>query len=145
MSTYSITIDGKVFVVEVRDASSSPAQVVVNGVAKSVAFSEQAQAAAPAAPVAAVAAPAQPAPQPAAPATPASAAGGTKVTAPMPGKILSVTVKVGEAVKEGATVCTLEAMKMEMPISAAASGTVLAIHVHPGDSVAYDDPLISIG
>ena len=63
----------------------------------------------------------------------------------MPGKILSITVGVGDAVSEGDTVCTLEAMKMEMPISATGSGTVQAVHVQVGDTVAYDDPLVTIG
>jgi len=52
---------------------------------------------------------------------------------------------VGAQVKEGDTVCTLEAMKMEMPIGATASGTVKGIHVNVGDVVAYDAPLVSIG
>ncbi|OGO04216.1 MAG: hypothetical protein A2Y73_02715 [Chloroflexi bacterium RBG_13_56_8] len=63
----------------------------------------------------------------------------------MPGKILSITVKVGDVVSRGDTVCTLEAMKMEMPISSMEAGTVRAIHVNVGDTVAYDAPLISIG
>ena len=68
-----------------------------------------------AAPVAAPA-PAAPAPAaaPTAPAAPAAAApaGGEKVNAPMPGTILSVNVKVGDAVKKGQVLVVLEAMKM---------------------------------
>lgn len=64
---------------------------------------------------------------------------------PMPGKILSVEAKVGDAVSEGDTICTLEAMKMEMPISSTLTGTVQSVHVNVGDTVAYDDPLVSIG
>lgn len=144
MSTYEIVVNGNKFVVEVGDVASSPVQVVVNGEAKTVSF-QAVQAAAPApvaapqpAPAAAPAAEAKPAPKPAAP------VGGKPIVAPMPGKILSIRVKVGDKVSEGTTVCTLEAMKMEMPISATAAGVVQAVHVNVGDNVAFNDPLISM-
>jgi len=147
---YQLTVDGKTFEVEVGDVTTSPVQVVVDGVVKSVAFStDSAPAALSAAPVAA-AAPAPvataPAPQPKAASvvTPAAAVPGVKVVAPMPGKILSVVVKVGQSVKQGDTVCTLEAMKMEMPISSTGSGTIKAIHVAVGQTVAFDDPLVTL-
>lgn len=70
---------------------------------------------------------------------------GAAIKAPMPGKILSIRVKVGDTIAEGDTVCTLEAMKMEMPISATAGGTVKAIHINVGDNVANDDPLVTVG
>ncbi|MHB1296337.1 MAG: biotin/lipoyl-containing protein [Anaerolineae bacterium] len=145
MSTYTIGIEGQEFVVEVGDVSKSPVQVTVNGQPHTVTFQEgaAAQAAAPAPkPVAA------PAPKPAPKPTPAPAkpaAGGKPVVAPMPGKILSIRVKVGDTVSEGDTVCTLEAMKMEMPISSTASGTVQGVLVAVGDTVAFDAPLITIG
>jgi len=149
MSKYQITVDGKSYQVEVGDVSASPIQVVVDGVAKSVTFAEAASAAPVAAPAPTATAPAPapaaaPEPAPAPAATPASAVSGAKVTAPMPGKILSVTVSVGSAVNEGDTVCTLEAMKMEMPVSSTGSGTVKAIHVNVGDNVAFDDPLVTL-
>jgi acetyl-CoA carboxylase biotin carboxyl carrier protein len=55
--------------------------------------------------------------------------------APMPGKILEVLVKVGDQVKEDDEVIMLEAMKMENPIYAPASGTVKEIKVKANDSV----------
>jgi glutaconyl-CoA/methylmalonyl-CoA decarboxylase subunit gamma len=51
------------------------------------------------------------------------------VEAPMPGKILSVKVKVGDIVKEDDELCILEAMKMENPIVAPLSGKVIDIRV----------------
>jgi glutaconyl-CoA/methylmalonyl-CoA decarboxylase subunit gamma len=51
------------------------------------------------------------------------------VEAPMPGKILSVKVKVGDAVKEDDELCILEAMKMENPILAPVSGKVVEMRV----------------
>ena len=60
---------------------------------------------------------------------------GTAVTVPMVGKIVSVTVKVGDRVEENDQVAVLEAMKMEMPIVAPITGTVKEIHVAPGQEV----------
>ena len=91
-----------------------------------------------AAPVAAPA-PAAPAPAaaPTAPAAPAAAApaGGEKVNAPMPGTILSVNVKVGDAVKKGQVLVVLEAMKMENEIMSPDDGTVTFVGVNQGATV----------
>jgi biotin carboxyl carrier protein len=146
VSTYEITVDGNKFVVEVGDLKSSPVQVVVNGEAKSVDFQQLEAVQAPASAPAPAARKPQPAPAsaPTPAAAPAPAAGATVVKAPMPGKILSIRVKAGDKVSEGDTVCTLEAMKMEMPIGSTASGTVQGVHIKVGDSVAFDDPLVSI-
>jgi len=59
----------------------------------------------------------------------------TPVTAPMLGKIISVSVKVGDGIKEDDQVAVLEAMKMEMPIVAPVAGTVKEIRVAPGQEV----------
>jgi len=142
---YEITVNGKTYVVEVGDTSASPVHVIVNGVPRTVdVVRGRPAAAAVEAPVSAPAEAPVTEAQPAAQATPV-ASDGRVVSAPMPGKVLSVRVTVGATVKEGDTVCTLEAMKMEMPISAPTSGTVKGIHVSVGDSVAYDAPLVSIG
>lgn len=145
MTKYQVTVDGKTYAVEVGDVTTSPVQVTVDGVVKSVAFQVGE------APQVSRVAPAQepqPAAEPQAEAevdvTPASAVSGARVVAPMPGKILSVMVEVGQAIKEGDTVCTLEAMKMEMPISSTGTGTIKAIHVAAGQTVAYDDPLVTL-
>ena len=91
-----------------------------------------------AAPVAAPA-PAAPAPAaaPTAPAAPAAAApaGGEKVNAPMPGTILSVNVKVGDAVKKGQVLVVREAMKMENEIMSPVDGTVTFVGVNQGATV----------
>jgi acetyl-CoA carboxylase biotin carboxyl carrier protein len=60
---------------------------------------------------------------------------GTPVTVPMVGKIVSVSVKVGDKIKEDDQVAVLEAMKMEMPIAAPVSGTVKEIRVTAGQEV----------
>ena len=60
---------------------------------------------------------------------------GTPVTVPMVGKIVSVSVKVGDKVKEDDQVAVLEAMKMEMPVVAPVTGTVKEICVASGQEV----------
>ena len=60
---------------------------------------------------------------------------GTPVTVPMVGKIVSVSVKVGDRVKEDDQIAVLEAMKMEMPVVSPVSGTVKEIHVSGGQEV----------
>ncbi len=64
------------------------------------------------------------------------------VEVPITGKIISVDVKVGDAVKEGDVICVLESMKMENPILAPVDGTVIEIKVaadqavKPGEAIA---------
>jgi len=64
------------------------------------------------------------------------------VEVPITGKIISVDVKVGDAVKEGDVICVLESMKMENPILAPVDGTVTEIKVaadqavKPGEAIA---------
>ena len=79
-------------------------------------------------------APAAPAAAPAAPAA-APAAGGEKVTSPMPGTILSVNVAAGDAVKRGQVLMILEAMKMENEIMAPCDGTVTSVAAAKGAAV----------
>jgi acetyl-CoA carboxylase biotin carboxyl carrier protein len=59
----------------------------------------------------------------------------TEVTVPMVGKIIGVTVKVGDKVEEDDQIATLEAMKMEMPIVAPVAGVITEIKVAPGQEV----------
>lgn len=114
MKTYTITVNGNVYEVTVEEGASNAA-------------------AAPAA--APKAAPKAAAPKAAAPKAAAGAAGSVKVTAPMPGKILSVKANPGQAVKKGEVLLILEAMKMENEIVAPQDGTVASINVSAGDSV----------
>ncbi len=105
----------------------------------------QLQAEAAAAPKAAPAAP-KAAPQPAPAAAPAQkpAAGASAVTAPLPGTVTKVLVAVGQQVKAGETVLTMEAMKMENNITAETAGTVKAILVQPGAQVQSGDALVEL-
>ncbi len=83
-------------------------------------------------------------------ATPATSAGhssggGAPVKAQMPGKVIRLLVHIGDHVKAGEGVLVLEAMKMEMQITAPASGTVTDITVAAGDQVAAGDVLAHVG
>ena len=66
------------------------------------------------------------------------------ITAEMPGKVIRLLVDVGTTISEGDSLLVLEAMKMEMPISATTSGTLTKIYVSPGDQVAAGDTLALI-
>ena len=104
-----------------------------------------AEAAAPAAPKAVAAPQPKPAAAPApAPAPAAAPVGGNKINSPLPGSVISVAVKEGQAVKKGDTLLVLESMKMENPILADCDGTVSKIAVAPGQSVMQDDLLVVI-
>ena len=70
--------------------------------------------------------------------------GATKVTAPMPGKIVDIKVTEGQSVKEGDVVVVLEAMKMENEIVAPKNGTVASVNVVKGGMVESGDILVSI-
>jgi acetyl-CoA carboxylase biotin carboxyl carrier protein len=68
----------------------------------------------------------------------------TKIVAPMPGKILEIMVKVGDAVTEDDELIILEAMKMENPIYAPSAGTVAEIVVQEKQNVETDQVLLII-
>ena len=87
----------------------------------------------------------RPAAKPAAPpAGEALGAGEVPLRAPMPGMIISYSVKVGDKVNTGDPVCILEAMKMQNSLTAPASGTIKAINFESGASVAKDAILLVI-
>jgi acetyl-CoA carboxylase biotin carboxyl carrier protein len=58
-----------------------------------------------------------------------------EIIAPMPGKIASILVSVGNQVKEEEEVIIMDAMKMEIPVCATAAGKVKEIKVKEADSV----------
>ncbi len=141
MKTYKFKINGKDYAVTIGEAEGKMLSVNVNGADYQVEL-ENAPAAAPAAPVQA-AAPAAAAPAAPAPAAPAAGAG-EKVNSPLPGVIVEVSVKEGQAVKAGQKVAVLEAMKMENEIPAPKDGTITAIHVNKGDSILEGAPVVTI-
>lgn len=120
MKNYRITVNGVAYDVTVEELNESvvaPATVTAP------------VAAAPAAPAA---------PKPAIP------AGANSATAPMPGTIVRVDVKVGDVVKKGDVLVVLEAMKMENDICAPADGKVVAVSVEKGQAVVADEVLVTL-
>lgn len=67
------------------------------------------------------------------------------VRAPLPGRIVRVWVRAGDAVEAGAPLCSLEAMKMENDIRAARAGTIERVSVTAGAHVEHGDELVVIG
>ena len=142
MKTYKFKINGNEYNVDINSVEGNTADVTVNGASYKV---EMESPIAPAAPVAAPAAPA-PATAAAAPA-PAPSAGsgaGKAITSPLPGVIIEVSVKEGQAVKAGQKVAVIEAMKMENEIQASSDGTVTAVLVNKGDSVLEGAEIVKI-
>jgi len=64
--------------------------------------------------------------------------------APMPGQIRSVSVSVGDAVKKGQTLLTMEAMKMEIRIQALKDGVVKSVSVMQGQTVEREQILVEV-
>lgn len=112
MKNYTISVNGNVYNVTVEEGA---------GVPMAAAPVAAAPAAAPAAPAAAP--------------KKAAGAGKIQVVAPMPGKILGVKVKAGDAVKKGQPIIVLEAMKMENDIVAPEDGVIASVDTNEGASV----------
>ncbi|MBL4833760.1 MAG: sodium-extruding oxaloacetate decarboxylase subunit alpha [Pseudomonas sp.] len=113
---YTVTVNGKDFVVQVSDGGDITGIKPVGG--------DAGAAAAPA---------------------PAAGGDGEPQKAPLAGNIFKVLVDAGDHVEEGDVVIILEAMKMETEVQAFKSGTVGNINVKVGDAVSVGDTLLTIG
>ena len=136
----TVKIEDQEFLVEIEDLSSRPVMATIESQTFEVWPEEAAVETVTAAPVAVsrpAAAPARPA---AAPVTVTDAS--KAVTAPLPGTIVAIAVKEGQAVQVGQELLTLEAMKMKNSIRASRAGTVKAVLVHVGDQVRHGQALI---
>jgi glutaconyl-CoA/methylmalonyl-CoA decarboxylase subunit gamma len=74
---------------------------------------------------------------------PADNSGGRDILSPLPGVIVAVLVKPGQAVTRGQELCTLEAMKMKNAIRANRDGTLATIEIDVGDQVNHGQVLIT--
>ena len=142
MQKLKFNINGKAYEATVAEIEHNVAEVELNGKKYTVNVERQESVSVPkvAAPVAAapVAAPA------AAPAPKKAAAGANSITAPLPGSVVAIKVKAGDAVKAGQQLAVIEAMKMENEILAPADGTVKAVHVSAGQAVQQGDALLDL-
>jgi biotin carboxyl carrier protein len=144
MKEYKYKINGNAYKVAIGDIENNVAQVEVNGIPYKVELDSAKK------PVTVVNAP-RPSAAPrtesgakviAKPAT--QSTGGYQIKAPLPGTVISIAVKVGDAVKASDTVAVLEAMKMENVIHAGRDGVVSSINVNPGDAVPDGGVLVTL-
>ena len=156
MKEYKFKINGKEYQVAIGEASGNMLSVNVNGADYEVELDASNLAASAGNAFAGAKkmadAPANASPASAAPSTAASAAAapaatgaGQTIKSPLPGIIISVDVKEGQAVKRGQKVAVVEAMKMENDILAECDGTVTAVHARKGDSVLEGADIVTIG
>ena len=151
MKKYSLKINGNPYEVKIEDIneSSTMARVTVNGTkydveiegGKASVVKKPAVVAAPEATGLSVTPKTPIATKPAA--APA-VAGGSKVTCPLPGTVISLNVKEGDTVAAGQTLLVLEAMKMENNIDAERGGVVKQVLVSAGATVMEGDVLLVI-
>ncbi len=126
-----VFLDGTEYDVEVEAVDEFGIEAVVNGRRYKVEFED----------LDAVAPSARPGAVTPATSVPSGAASGP-LRAPMPGDIVQVLVKAGDAVEVGQDLLVLEAMKMKNVIRAPRAGVVAAVEVASGQSVAHSDVLV---
>lgn len=141
---FKISIDGTQYLVEMEEIGApqaTPADAVAAPAPAAVAAPAPAPVAAPAPAPAPAAAPE---PEAAPAATSAAPAGAFVQSAPMPGTILDIHVKVGDTVTVNQPVMVLEAMKMENEVVAEKDGVIASINVAKGVMVNPGEELFSI-
>lgn len=67
------------------------------------------------------------------------------IISPMPGRVVAVSVKVGDRLRPGDEICVIEAMKMEQSIRCVRGGVVKALYIQPGQTVHAGDILAELG
>ncbi len=134
VETLHLTVEGKPYAVQVDDLTASPLTVRVNDKPFVVEVMADVAEVLPGAASTDVAPP---------PAAGSAGSGLKEFTAPMPGNILDIAVKPGDRVTYKQLLCNLEAMKMKNALRSPREGTIAAIHVHEGQTVAYGDLLFT--
>lgn len=111
---YTVSVEGKSYTVAVSEGGDITGLVPINGSAAPEALGD------------------------------VTVSGGESIVAPLGGIICKVLVKPGQKVNVGDPLFVLEAMKMETEISTFKAGTVVAVDIQVGDSVAVGDVLLTI-
>ena len=161
MRRYTIEVGGKQYVIEVQEVTANRYQVFVGDQAYEVRLSSdedlaeaqitpemvpfRASHVPQATPSTRQAAAAPPPPSAPPPPRPTADQASGALTAPMPGKILSIEVRQGERVSRGQVVVILEAMKMKNAIKSPRDGIITQIAVQPEQGVAFGDLLLQFG
>ena len=133
----NLTIEGKQYQVTLKDLTTRPIIAEVDGQAYEV-WPEDEQAPTPTA----ISSSSKPAATSTTPSTPVTA-GNLTLNAPLPGVIISIEVKEGQAVTSGQELYILEAMKMKNSIKADRNGKIASIHVTSGDLVKHNQPIMT--
>lgn len=137
----NVRVDNQSFEVEVLNLRTRPVQVIVDGVSYEV-WVQDAESA-PVVPSTAVQGETAPVVSAGYEPPPTQVADRLKnVVAPIPGVIISISVKVGDTVAFGQELCVLEAMKMKNLIKSNREGKISAIHVSAGDQVRHNQVLM---
>lgn len=145
MKKYKFSIHGNHYEVEIQQIEDNLATVDVNGQSYEVEIDQSLQLVKTPKLVRTPAIPStDSSPSIAKTASPSAPKGGGTIKSPLPGVILNIHVKVGDAVKMGQKLITLEAMKMENNIDSDKEGTVRDIKVNKGDSVMEGDTLVVV-
>ncbi len=131
--SYTVSVNGHTYGVQLQNGTAT-----VNGVAYPYTIADGITVQPTAAPVA-------PQPAPAAAPVQQTVVGSEDVKAPMPGLVLRINVKVGDAVKKDQVLMVMEAMKMENEIYAPCDGVISSIPVAQGQQLQSGDLLMTIG
>ena len=146
MKKYSFKINGNEYDVAVKNVYDNVAEVEVNGFKYSVEFDRTIETTKTPKLVRTQVVPSTDmSPSEQKTSSPTGPKGAGFVKSPLPGTILDVHVAVGDTVKSGDKLITLEAMKMENIINSDKGGNVTSINVKKGDAVMEGDILIQIG
>jgi biotin carboxyl carrier protein len=146
MKKYSFKINGNNYDVSVKNVDDNVADVEVNGSSYSVEFDRAIETTKTPKLVREQVVPSTDiSPSQQKTSSPSAPKGAGFVKSPLPGTILNVHVAVGDMVKSGDKLITLEAMKMENVINSDKSGKVISVNFKKGDPVMEGDILIEIG
>ena len=146
MKKYSFTINGNEYDVAVKNVDDNVAEVEVNGFTYSVEFDRLIESTKTPKLIRNQVVPSTDiTPSEQKTSSPTGPKGAGFVKSPLPGTIIDVHVAVGDTVKSGDKLITLEAMKMENIINSDKGGTVVSVNVKKGEPVMEGDILIEIG
>lgn len=134
----TVIVEGREYIVEVGDLRESPIKAIVNQRTYHVEVPEQST------PSSGQVEPDIPSPVAKKTDSEMPAASHSAITAPIPGNIVEVKVKVGDRVNSGDVVCVLEAMKMNNMIHTNLGGVIASVDVSAGQAVDYGTVLVTL-